>query len=435
MLRKLTTTFAVAFLLTCLLAGCGGGNQAANTNNNANQKGTSQNQTDNGNKGKTGEPAEKTELKLWFYYEGKERFDKVAKLTQDFSNNQDAIHITPEYVPFDQFKKQLSVGMAADTLPDLVIIDNPDHAAYAAMGLFADVTEHVNAIEGIDQFFPGPMKSVTYEGKIYGLPFASNNIALYYNKKMLEDANVTVPQTWDELREAAKTLTNGNTKGFAISAPQNEEGTFQYLPWLLSAGGSPEAMDSNEAIHSLAFLTDLIKDGSMSKEVINWTQADVLKQFIAGRVAMMINGPWQIPELQSQAPDLKYGVALIPRDQVHASVLGGENIGVINGDKVDAAVQFLKYFAQPEVMKPFIEDFGNFPPRKDVADDPAWTEDPIQSVFSENMQYAMPRGPSPHWPELSNAISLALNKSLTEHSSPEASAQEAQVTINDINRK
>ena len=45
-------------------------------------------------------------------------------------------------------------------------------------------------------------------------------------------------------------------------------------------------------ISGLKYLTDLIKDGSMSKEVINWTQNDLEKQFVTNKAAMIIDGPW-----------------------------------------------------------------------------------------------------------------------------------------------
>ena len=38
---------------------------------------------------------------------------------------------------------------------------------------------------------------------------------------------------------------------------------------------------------------------SASKSVINWTQGDAKDQFVAGKAAMMVNGPWQIPALQN----------------------------------------------------------------------------------------------------------------------------------------
>ena len=47
---------------------------------------------------------------------------------------------------------------------------------------------------------------------------------------------------------------------------------------------------------------------------INWTQGDVMNQFISGNLAMMINGPWQVPTMREQAADLNWNVALIPMD-------------------------------------------------------------------------------------------------------------------------
>ena len=69
----------------------------------------------------------------------------------------------------------------------------------------------------------------------------------------------------------------------------------------------------------------------MPREVINWTQGDVMNQFISGNLAMMIS-PWQVPTMREQAPTSSgTNVALIPADAQNASVLGGENFAVIAG--------------------------------------------------------------------------------------------------------
>ncbi|MFF2088922.1 extracellular solute-binding protein [Paenibacillus sp. NPDC058174] len=416
---------AMLLVLSLTLAACGGGN--GNGNGNKESKGS--NETAEG-KG----ASEPKKLTLWFYFEGKAQFDIVKSLTDGFTAKNPNITVDPVYIPFADFKKRLSVGLTASELPDIVIIDNPDHAAYAAMGLFADITEQLKDWPEKDQFFEGPWKSASYDGKQYGIPLGSNNLALYYNEQMLQDAGVTPPQTWDELREAAKKLTKDGVKGLGVSAPQNEEGTFQFLPWLLSTGATFDQI-STDGVRAFSLLSDLIKDGSMSKEVINWTQSDVMKQFAAGKLAMMINGPWQIPDIEKTAPDLKYGLALVPKDKKFASVLGGENLGVVNGKNIPEAVEFIKYVASPEVSKDFAQKFGYFPARKDVASDPYWTDNDKLKVFAQNMEYAQPRGPHPKWPEISNAISEALGKVLTLYSEPEAAAQEAQAKIDGVLQK
>ncbi|MDF2989206.1 MAG: transporter substrate-binding protein, partial [Eubacterium sp.] len=120
---------------------------------------------------------------------------------------------------------------------------------------------------------------------------------------------------------------------------------------------------------------------------------------------------------------------LIPKDKQYASVLGGENWGVVNGKNVDATVKFLKYVTKADVYKSYIGKFGYFPSRKDLAADPEFTADPIYKVFIDELQYAQPRGPHPKWPELSNAVSQALQEVITGAKTPEAAAKDAQAKI------
>jgi len=190
-------------------------------------------------------------------------------------------------------------------------------------------------------------------------------------------------------------------------------------------------MNSEGGIRALTLYQDLIAEGAMSKEVINWTQGDAMNQFISGNLAMMINGPWQVPTMRAEAPDLNWNVAPIPEDAMQASDLGGENFAIINNDNVDASVSFLKFVASPDMMTTYINDFGYIASRQDVSET-QFTDDPIMQAFADEMQYAYPRGPHPRWPEISNAISLAFNEVITETSDPATAAQKAQDTIDGI---
>ena len=66
---------------------------------------------------------DKKKLKLWFYFEGKDHFDKIKVLTDGFMKQNPNIEVEPVYVPFADFKKRLSIGLAALDLPDIVIIE------------------------------------------------------------------------------------------------------------------------------------------------------------------------------------------------------------------------------------------------------------------------------------------------------------------------
>lgn len=357
-------------------------------------------------------PAGPVQLDFWSYMD-RSTGQALQAVVDDFNASQSRIKVTVEVVPIGNLKQKLQVAGKAGELPDLTIIDNPDHSAFASLGVFEDLTDRAATWEGNQAFFPGPLKSTIYQGRQYGLPLSSNCLALFYNKKMLDEAGVAVPQTWDELRLAAKKLTVGERFGMAISAVGTEEGTFQFIPWLLSAGASVDRLDSPEARKALGILRQLIEDKSMSRDVIEWTQGFVEKQFAIGRTAMMVNGPWNIDVLRSDAPDMDFGVAKIPRDKEFASVLGGENVAICKGAPVDAAWEFLTYLDSPAVMDKFITLSGYFPPRKDVAAmNQKWSNDPILKVFMEQMQFAWPRGPHPKWPQISEIIYTTLQDGL-----------------------
>lgn len=358
----------------------------------------------------------KVELSLWHYFNTDYEYSDGSIFQKDIDNfnaMQDRVHITYEFVAREDLLRQYQMGAMSGELPDIGMVDNPDMASYIQMGVFADITDKLNAWGQLDQFFPGPLNSCTQDGRIYGLPHNSNCLALFYDVDMMEAAGQKVPVTWSELREVAKALTDPTVGryGLAISAVKNEEGTFQFMPWFISAGGKLEELNGKGCVEALTFLNDLILDGSMPKDIVNFTQGDCNNQFISGNVAMQVNGPWNVASIKELAPNKNWAVALVPRadNGVHASVLGGENFGITTACKdVDAAFEFLTYLMSKEVSANFCEAGGKFSPRADsTASKDIWVVDPIFSVFAENMQYAMPRGPHPRWPEISTAISVA----------------------------
>ena len=364
---------------------------------------------------------------IWYYWETVGHQEALAHIIDEFNSSQEDITVEAKYVPFADFKKQLSIGASADELPDLVILDNPDHAAYAAMGIFADLTDRFD----VSTYYDGPINSCTLDGKLYGVPFGSNDLLLFYNEDMLEAAGYNVPTTWDELLEAAKATTTDTVSGFAFSSLQNEEGTFNFLPWVWSTGATAYEINSEGGIKALTFIKDLVDAGAMTKEAINWTQGDTMHQFIAGNLAMMLNGTWQIPTMRSEVPDLKWNVAPIPQDEKQASGLGGENYAVIAGGNEEAAIKFLEYATSRETCLYMMNAMGYISADSTIADG-QFEGDPVYEAFVEEMQYANARGPLPNWPSISDAISLAFNKVITGESEPADAAAEAQATIDEI---
>ena len=422
--KKVTALLAVMAMTATLITGCG---SSADTQDTAETPQAAEEASDK----ESTEAAETSggaeAVTIWYYWETEGHQVALDQVIQEYNASQDQYEVTAKYVPFADFKKQLSIGASADELPDIDILDSPDHASYVEMGIFEDLTGKFD----VSSYYEGTVNSCTVDGKLYGVPFGVNCLALYYNEDMLEAAGCEVPTTWDELKETAKKLTGDNVTGLALCSVQNEEGTFNFVPWLWSTGATSYDIDNENGIRALTFIQGLIEEGVMSKECINWTQGDVMNQFISGNVAMMENGPWQIPTMQAEAPDLNWNVTLIPKDAEYSSVLGGENYAVINGRNVEGALDFLTYATSEEKVKFMMDKFGYISADKTIAENQFEADSPYQP-FVEELNYAMPRGPLAEWPSVSDAISLAFNQVITGTATPEEAAAQAQSTIDGI---
>lgn len=367
-------------------------------------------------------------LTTWDYYTG----SGVPILTQrfdDFTKLHPNIKFQRSYIPYPDMNQKVLQGAAAGTLPDLLLIDSIAHPTYSSNGILIDLTDRIKTWGQIDQYFAGPLQSVTWKGKYYGLPNNNNCLGLYYNSDMFSQAGVKPPTTWDELRAAAKKLTKNSVYGFATAAPKTMEGTFEFLPFLRESGADWDTLDSPQAISALQLLVDLIKDGSMSKEVINWTQTDSINQFISGSAAMVQNGTWQLPNLQQKAK-FKWGVVALPKGQTYATSLGGENWTITKTSKnADAAWEFIKFTQDAEHYKSYLVATGALPGRKDVAQDPTWQKDPLLSVFVNEFPYAHTVGGGPNAAKISDIFAPALQSALTGQMSAADALKQAAVGI------
>ena len=374
------------------------------------------------------------EVVIWDYFETDAQKEMMQKLIDGFNESQDEYTASHVYVPFADYEKQLTLGVASGELPDIVIMDGCGMASFISMDLFGDISD---ADINWDEYMEGPMESTMLDGKHYGIPFATNCTALFYNKDMFDAAGLAYPDentTWDEFHEIAKALTKDGVTGFGNAATNTDEGTFQCLQWIYTAGGSYTDIEAGKDAYTL--MQDMIADGSWSKECVNWTQSDVNNNFMAGNLAMQQNGPWQIPGIEANASDLNYGVTTLPRKDANSeqatSILGGENMGVVKQDNMDGAVAFLKYYDQTDVMVDAMKMYGSFPPKTEAAQDSYWTDDPIQSAFITQLDTSIPRGPSPSWPSYSSAIQKGFQEVMTNAKTPDQAATDTQAAVDAV---
>ena len=367
-------------------------------------------------------------VEMWDYLSGETANDSINASIAEFEKANPDIKVKRTTFAFADLSKSILQGSVGGQVPDVAVVDVVDNQNFASLGMLKDLSN-----DGINKsdFFDGPWSSVVYEGKTYGIPLNSNNLALYYNKQMLKDAGVEVPTDWASLKDVAKKTTKGDVKGLAISAVKSESATFQILPFVWQTGGDLNDCATSGAT-SLAYLRRLIDDGSMSEAVSNYTQEDARTQFITGKSAMMINGPWELSTLTKDA-QFDWDVAPLPKDKRAATSMGGENVVVMNGAKQsDAAVKLAKFLTSAEGAKIYCDGSGQLSSRPDLQGKLKLSNDAKLKVFESQLADAHARAYGKDYPKISEAIQLSMQEALTGASTPEAAAKKAADSINPL---
>lgn len=414
--KSLLATGLSAVLAVSLLSGCGGGGKKG------------------GSGGKDGEAS------VWHYFEHEAK--ALEKFIDEYNEQQDEITLKATYVSRDELMNQYTIGAVSGELPDIGMVDSPDMASYIELGVFEDITEYLEKWGELDQFYKGPLSSCKdSEGKLYGIPNNSNCLTLLCNMDILNAAGFTEgPKTWEEFEQICAATTNkaDSVFGFSMSLISTEEGTFQYMPWLYGAGGSVTKIDSNESIEALTFLSNLVSNGYMSKEVVNWQQGDAYNAFVAGKAAMLESGTWQIAtldeDIEKAGTNINYQFILMPeKDGKRATTIGGENFGVCTGaDNIEACAEFLTYMTSAEKNGEWCEIAGKLPVREDGNQYNKLLEDERVKVFSDMMEFAVARGPHPSWPTLSEAVYSSAQSAVLGEKTPEEALKEAAKTIDPL---
>jgi multiple sugar transport system substrate-binding protein len=378
------------------------------------------------------------EVNIWTYYGDTGPAAACVKTAAtDYNAAQSKYVLKIRNLAFTDFNQQITTAIAAGATPDLMIVDNPDNARYAAAGALADLTDKVKAWGQADQFLPGPWNSTIYNGKNFGIPLGSNTVVLWINTDMAKAAGLDVtkpPTTWDDFETWAGKMTDKakGIYGTALLAKKDETGTFLFLPWVLQNGGTLQALDSPESIAALAFWTKLVNEGYAPKSAITDGFAEIYQQFTTGKAAMMISGTWNAATINKDAPNLHWMVATLPYTKQAASSLGGENWAMFAASKQqDGAWDFLKFVVDPAYGTKLTDCMGYIPSRKDVIAQVAANskDNPTMQVFLKQMESAAPRGPLPNWSDVSAFVQEAIQEALSGQKSPEQAMKDAAAQI------
>lgn len=378
------------------------------------------------------------------YFNTPGQISALAAYTKQFEAAHPGVTVKRQYVPFADLDTKLLTQAAGQDLPNLLAVDNPFVSTMISTG-------QVVPLSGLSGFstagyYPAVIDEGLSNGKYYSLPVAgANSIALMYNIAMLKAANISPPKTWAQLVTDAKALTTPQHYGIALTCEAAEDTTWQWEPFFWSNGGDTTFANiaSTPGVQALTVWDQLITDGSASKDCLNWSQTPAAStQFIDGKAAMMVNGPWNFPtlNLNKMYYGKQFGIVPVPvrvPGQHVVVPLGGEDWMVSKSGGSAAqqmAFEYIQGMQTPAKELQLAKLFGYLPGKIAVAKTYLQQAGPEWAVYINQTLYAHPRtlGLGVKYPKISEAVWTAIQAALSGSQSVQSALNTAQSQISTI---
>lgn len=345
--------------------------------------------------------AQAVEIEYWQYFFDT-RVEAMETLIENFEAANPDITVKMTHFPYADYRTKVAAAIPAGEGPDVVQLFYGWLNDYVAADLIQPLPSDVFPASKIDaEFFP--MVQAMKEGDQYwALPTAVRSLALFYNKRLLEEAGVEPPTTLDEMIAAAKAMTKRDGAGNLTQVGMTAGMTAQDHHWwreglVRQFGGEPYVDDyqtvnyNNEAgLEALNFYSSLFMgdDAVTSIGFMDEPQA----AFKAGRAGLHIDGSFRIGSLEGQR-GLNWGVTELPAtadgtQSNYASYWVNAITTKAEGEKYDAAVKFMEYITGDEAMQVWLDVVGELPAKPSVGMTDENASDPVFGPFIRGLEYA-----------------------------------------------
>lgn len=388
----------LGILLLILMAACSGDEE---TSGNEEESNNTENTEETNNSNNEDEDSEIT-LEYW-QYSFDSKVNLMDELIEEFEEANPGITVEQTNFPYDQYNEQVAAQVPAGRGPDIINLFYGWVPSYVDAGYLQPLPQDAFPHEMIeDEFFP-LVEATKMEDEYWTIPTAVRTLALFYNKDLYEEAGLdpdSPPETWEELEEYAVALTksdNGRIEQSGMAWEPAQQGHHWLRDGLsLQAGGQVLSDDRRDVIwgddpagleafeYWLSFPSEL---GTSEQGFYT----DDVTAFITGKAAMNVDGSFRLGTLQSDAPDLNYGIAPLPgnvEDSTNASFWTNGITSRVEGEKLDAATAFLEFLTSEEVMERWLDATGELPAKEEVAMQDKFVNDERYGPFIESLPFA-----------------------------------------------
>lgn len=360
---------------------------------------------------------------------GEDGWEGLTKPILEAYEEDTGVHIEAEFYSFNDLFEVIETKAASGSADfDVMSVDVTYVAKYGTSGYLEPLDEYFSDEEKAE-WDDASYQAGVWEDKMYAAPMNTSTQELYYNKTLLDEAGITLPEndaenrlTYEQVADLAKQaqekLDPDGSRGIIGFDFQQVSRVYQMNMLANSLGGAnigddgytlDGVINTEPWIEAMTWYQNLVKDGIASQGY----DADQLPdQFYAGNMVFMMGGTWTPTSMQTED---EIGCTYAPcfeghEDQVATST-GSWYFGVNSqSENKDAAAEFVKWFTLGEGSDMWLEINGDVPSRLDkqqeIADNPEASQD-MKIAAYEAANTAVPRAVTPVFGEYSTALDQA----------------------------
>lgn len=266
---------------------------------------------------------------------GGEEYNEMKELVEKVNQEKGAgngYRVELMSIPSDYYTKIQAVFAAKSADVDLMWLSQEYTPTYAELGGIVDMTEFAEKDTQIDfsNMYEGTKAAGVFNGNIYGIPWISNPVIVYYNKNLTDEAGYTQADydkwaagDWDvnDFYEITKSMTK-DTDG---DGEYDQYGTYiwDWPPlnqWLWSFGGdildenNRPVINSPESMKAWEYIVKMFADSASALPVDGESNSGMTTFFQSGKLGMILAGVSDGIEREEGLP-FEIGYAVVPKGE------------------------------------------------------------------------------------------------------------------------
>ncbi|PWJ06011.1 sugar-binding protein [Streptomyces sp. NWU49] len=311
--------------------------------------------------------------------------NKVEKRIVDTFNKTSDVKVVLDTIPGADYQKKLQTIISTPQAPDVFFNwGGGSIKPFVKADLLMPLDDLIKKNPDLEnKFLPSVFNNAVVDGKPYGVPMRGTQpVLLFHNKKVLDEAGVKPPKTWDELLDAVGKLKDRGVTPIALGGGDiwPTQMWFQYLydrvagPELFqkAVGGDKSAWESADSKKALSMIRELVDAGAFGKnyDSVKYTNGGSPALLASGKAGFELMGSWYYSQQQTDAEkfaEKDLGYTSFPTVEGGkgdpANVAGNTNnyYSVMKKTKhPEAVAEFLKLMYSDEFVKAQL-DIGNLP--------------------------------------------------------------------------